>query len=197
VRNKSMSKKEATHQRMLDSIHKDFRQHGYDGTGVDGLAKNAGVTSGAFYSHFGSKAKAFQEVVAEGVQQFTNAVEYYQQEYGEHWLEEFTNFYLGEKRTCDLSESCALQSLTVEVSRHNKETRSVFEGELTNAAHTFNKGMNSMDNDSATSEAWVTIAMLIGGATLARAVNDPELAETIVHSIKSAVNKKAKCNQET
>jgi len=190
VRKKMASKKEKTHQRILQSIHKSFRQQGYDGAGVDGLATAAGVTSGAFYSHFGSKAQAFRETITEGVHQFDAAVEHYQKEYGNNWLEEFSIFYLGEKRICDLSESCALQSLTSEVARSDEETRSVFEAELLKAAKTFSAGMKST-NKTSSNEAWATIAMLIGGATLARAVKDPTLADKIANAVQSFVNERS------
>lgn len=180
------SKKEETHQRILQSIHKGFRQQGYDGAGVDGLATAAGVTSGAFYSHFGSKAQAFRETVAEGVLQFAEAVEHYQEEYGDNWLEEFSSFYLGEKRNCTLSESCALQSLTSEVARSDKKTRSVFQSELLKAEKTFSTGMKNT-NKPDPDYAWSTIAMLIGGVTLARAVKDQTLADEIAQAILNVV----------
>jgi TetR/AcrR family transcriptional repressor of nem operon len=44
---------------MIAAASRGFRSNGYAGIGVDGLAKAAGVTSGAFYSHFGSKDAAF------------------------------------------------------------------------------------------------------------------------------------------
>ena len=40
-------KKQETRQRILDAAGRGFRKGGYDGIGVDGLAKQAGVTSGA------------------------------------------------------------------------------------------------------------------------------------------------------
>lgn len=49
------------------------------------------------------------------------------------WLEKFASFYLGEKRKSDLSESCALQSLTPEVIRYDDKTRQVFKDELIKA----------------------------------------------------------------
>lgn len=183
------SKKEKTHQRILQSIQKSFRKQGYDGAGVDGLATVAGVTSGAFYSHFGSKAEAFRETVAEGVHQLDEAIEYYQNEYGDTWLEEFSAFYLGEKRNCDLSESCSLQSLASEVARSDIKTRSVFQLELQKAAETFSAGMENTNKQNL-NDAWSTLAMLIGGVTLARAVKDNTLADEIANAVLRAVNDK-------
>jgi len=51
--------KEETRRKMLEAAGRGFRSHGYSGIGVDGLAKAADVTSGAFYSHFGSSTYIF------------------------------------------------------------------------------------------------------------------------------------------
>ena len=56
-----------TRQRILEAAGRGFRKGGFGGVGVDGLAKEAGVTSGAFYVHFGSKAQAFSESVVYGM----------------------------------------------------------------------------------------------------------------------------------
>jgi AcrR family transcriptional regulator len=59
--------KEQTRQRILEAAGRSFRKGGFGGIGVDGLAKEAGLTSGAFYVHFGSKAEAFRESVQQGM----------------------------------------------------------------------------------------------------------------------------------
>ena len=47
--------KQLVRRKMVDAAGRGFRKNGYGGLGVDGLAKEAGVTSGAFYGHFKSK----------------------------------------------------------------------------------------------------------------------------------------------
>ncbi|KZN70429.1 TetR/AcrR family transcriptional regulator [Pseudoalteromonas luteoviolacea] len=177
------SKKELTYQRILESMHKTFRQNGYDGAGVNSLANGAGVTSGAFYAHFGSKPNAFRKVVTEGVNQLDTAVQSFQETHDDLWLQQFVAFYLEEKRCSDLSESCALQSLTPEVIRSDDETRAAFEKELLKVVATFNRGSTTLDEAS----TWSTLAALIGGVTLARAVNDPEIADQIVKSVQQHI----------
>lgn len=176
--------KKATRKRILEAAHTGFRRRGFDGAGVDGLASDAGVTSGAFYKHFGSKAEAFRESVALGVGQFRAAVEQFQEQYGDAWLAEFAQFYLGEKRCAELGESCGLQSLTPEVARSNTATRSTFQSELVKAARAF--------DDSNPEQAWPIIALLIGGVTLARAVEDPALADEIAKAVYTAATKPAR-----
>lgn len=177
----------ATHIKILESIHRGFRRQGFEGAGIDGLAKDAGVTSGAFYKHFNSKADAFRESVSLGVVEFRAAVEHFQKEHGDAWLDEFAKFYLGEKRCSELGDSCGLQSLTPEVARSDLTTRSFFQSELLKAAKSFSAGLPLIAEQQGTNRAWATIALLVGGVTLARAVEDPLLADEIADAVHNAV----------
>ena len=175
--------KQETRERILKAVHKGFRQQGFDGAGVDGLAKGAGVTSGAFYKHFNSKADAFRESVSLALGEFRDAVALYQQQQGDAWLDEFSAFYLGDKRRCKLGESCGLQSLTQDVARADGKTRSLFQEELKKAAALFAEGVASTGGETDSDKAWAAIATLIGGVTLARAVEDPALADQIAAAV--------------
>ncbi|MCU7918611.1 MAG: TetR/AcrR family transcriptional regulator [Candidatus Thiodiazotropha sp. (ex Epidulcina cf. delphinae)] len=186
MRYKSEHKQE-TRQRILDAVHKGFRQHGFDGAGVDGLAREAGVTSGAFYKHFNAKADAFRESIILALGEFRGAVELFQQQQGDAWLDEFTTFYLGDKRNCELGESCGLQSLSPDVARSDASTRSLFQAELEKAARVFAAGLASPEAEPSIDKAWAAIAMLIGGVTLARAVEDPALADQIAAAVRNRV----------
>ncbi|MEN8178596.1 MAG: TetR/AcrR family transcriptional regulator [Pseudomonadota bacterium] len=179
--------KEAMRKKILEAAHRGFRHQGFDGAGVDGLAAEAGVTSGAFYKHFKSKKDAFRESISLGVGEFQAAVEQFQKEYGDTWLDKFTQFYLGEKRCAELCDSCALQSLTPEVTRSDKSTRLVFQAALLKAAKSFAAGLPTPHEQHDSNRAWADIALLIGGVTLARAVDDPALADEIADAVHNAV----------
>jgi len=181
-----LEQKQQTRQRILDAAGRGFRKGGYDGIGVDGLAKQAGVTSGAFYVHFASKAAAFRESVIEGVSDVARGVQHFQTEHGKDWWGEFVRFYLA-KRKCDLSESCGLQSLTPEVARADTESRSAFTTELLKVANAIVAGPTSTDAPSTIEEAQAALAMLIGAVSLARAVDDPAVAKRIATAAERAL----------
>src|SRR5271155_4936714 len=94
---------EATRARILEACARQFRLHGFGGIGVEGLSRAAGVTTGAFYNHFGSKAAAFAKVVRSGVDRLRAGVEHFRRGYGERWLAAFADYYLGADHRRDVA----------------------------------------------------------------------------------------------
>jgi len=180
--------KEQTHERIIDAAGRCFRKSGFSGVGVDGLAKEAGVTSGAFYGHFDSKLAAFSAAISSGLEELKTAISHLQKEHGNKWWTTFARFYMGQKRTCDLSESCALQSLTPEVGRADQAIRTLYESELLKIVQSASGGTATQKPDQAmTDKTWASLAMLVGGVSLARAVSDEKLSDEIATAIENAV----------
>jgi AcrR family transcriptional regulator len=175
-----------TRQRILEAAGRSFRKSGFGGIGVDGLSKEAGVTSGAFYVHFDSKSAAFRESVAAGVADVVRGIQHFQSEFGKNWWREFVHFYL-EKRQCDLSESCGLQSLASEVARADAASREAFTAELQQIANAIVAEPLSVDGPTTLEEAHVALATLIGAVTLARAVSDPTMAKRIADAAEKGL----------
>ncbi|HSY27065.1 MAG TPA: TetR/AcrR family transcriptional regulator [Burkholderiaceae bacterium] len=180
--------KEESRLKILWGAGRGFRRAGFGGSGVDGLAKEAGVTSGAFYAHFKSKAEAFREVVFIGLEGLIHSVQTKREELGSRWREAYIDFYLGERRTCDLSESCALQSLSIEVARADDEARSIYEEQLKIIIATVADGLEGKPKHRR-EEAMTLLALLVGGVTLARAVKDPALSYEIAQAVRKTAIK--------
>ena len=60
----SKSDKAETHSRIVKVAAKRFRELGLDGIGVADVMKEAGVTVGGFYKHFGSRDELVVEALA-------------------------------------------------------------------------------------------------------------------------------------
>ncbi|WP_284321224.1 TetR/AcrR family transcriptional regulator [Dyella acidisoli] len=174
--------KKLTRQRIVDAAGRGFRRGGYGGIGVDGLAKEAGMTSGAFYVHFDSKKAAFRESMLQGMTELHDYVLHLQAEHGAAWWPEFVVFYLSTKRTCNLSESCALQSLPPEVARLDESLRGEFEKELRGVAKAIAAGPPSPIAPPNEESAYAALALLTGTVTMARAVSSKALSQKIADS---------------
>lgn len=185
----TVGKKEESRARILASAGRGFRTQGYGGLGVDGIAKSAGVTSGAFYAHFPSKAAAFREAVAAGMSDLRQGIARLQQTAGASWRTAFVDFYLGERRSCDLGESCALQSLSGEVARADGPTRADYEAELRRIIDLITDRPGGDQPATSRNEAIALLALLSGGVSMARAVADPAFGEEIAAAIRVAADR--------
>lgn len=182
----SADQKREARARIVEASGRAFRRHGYGGIGVDGLAKEAGVTSGAFYGHFKSKDEAFREIAVGGLNDLAAAIEALRTKHGAGWVEPFIDLYLGERRTCDLGQSCALQSLTPDVMRADEKTRGAYEAAFANLVEAAAKGLPSRSPEDARRRATALLALLSGGVTLARGMVSAGRSAEIGATLKTA-----------
>ena len=178
--------KQQARESIVEASGRAFRRHGYDGVGIDGLAKEAGVTSGAFYGHFKSKKLAFREIAVRGLVELRDAIANLQAECGDGWIAPFVDFYLSERRTCDLGESCALQSLTPDVMRADKATRASYGQEFARVVDQVAKGLPQFAPEVARQKAIALLALLSGGVTVARGTVSSEQSAAIADALRLA-----------
>jgi AcrR family transcriptional regulator len=171
---------------MVAAAGRGFRRLGYGGIGVDGLAKEAEVTSGAFYGYFSSKSEAFRTALVAGLEELRVGIETLRAEHGAGWIEVFVDFYLGERRVCELGSSCALQSLAPEVQRGDSEIKAVFEAEIEGVVKAVADGLPGRASKDKRARAWALLSILSGGVTMARAVADKEVSATIAAACRVA-----------
>jgi len=182
----SPTKKEQTRARILDAASQSFRSSGYAGTGVDGIAKAAGVTSGAFYAHFGSKDGAFEAALATGMDEVIESVPKFQTEFGADWVGAFADYYLGAAHRGDLARGCAMTTLSPEIVRADPKMRSTYEAKMSEIVGLIANGLEGGAEDVRRARGWAMLSTLIGGLTLSRAVANPDEANTIAASARTA-----------
>ena len=173
--------------RILTAAGRTFRAHGYAGIGVDGLARAAEVTSGAFYGHFASKSEVFKAAVIAGLQELREGIESLQRERPGDWLETFAGFYLGAKRTCDISQTCTLPSLSPEVERAGSDTRLAYEAELQSVVAAFAKGLPGGTVSTRRTKAWTILGLLAGGLAMSRAVPGKKTSDEVAKAVLNGV----------
>lgn len=169
--------------RLVAAAGRGFRKGGFGGIGVDALAKEAGLTSGAFYAHLGSKAGAFRIAVDDGLTYLLNGIQDFQMQYGEDWRDRFVDFYLGDRMATDLDEACALPTLTADVVRADDETRQSYTKGVTEIV---DRIANGPGQPLSRDQAWTFLAILTGAAGTARALQDTKLREEILFAAARA-----------
>lgn len=176
------TKKEQTRARILDAASQSFRSSGYAGTGVDGIAKTAGVTSGAFYAHFGSKDGAFEAALAAGLDEVIQSIPNFQCEFGAAWVGAFADYYLGEAHRNDLACGCAMTTLSPEVARADPDMHTAYEAKMNRIVSLIADGLSGNSEEARHTRAWAMLSTLVGGLTLSRAVANPDIANRIAEA---------------
>lgn len=190
MRHKGIDKEE-TRQKIIAAAGRGFRQHGYAGIGVDGLAKGAGVTSGAFYSHFGSKDGAFEIALDAGLDEVIEGIPRFQTEHGADWVTAFAEYYLGKPHRNDLACGCAMTTLTPEVVRSRTEVHAIYEKKMSIITDLIARGLAGGSDEGRRARAWSMLGVLIGGLNIARAMKSTKAAEEVADAIKTAAIKAA------
>jgi TetR/AcrR family transcriptional regulator, transcriptional repressor for nem operon len=180
---KSKTSVAPANERLLAAAGRGFRVGGFGGAGVDALAKEAGLTSGAFYAHFGSKAQAFRLAVADGLQSLRTGIEGFQRDHGAQWLAPFVDFYLGQRLADPLELSCALPTLTTDAARGDEPTRDAYTHGLRSVVDLIAAGLPGDDREA---RAWRLLSTLAGSAAMARAVADPTMQAQLVAAARAS-----------
>lgn len=169
---------------ILEAAGQGFREEGYGGLGINGLAKRAGMTSGAFYGHFPSKDAAFHEVVDKGLNDYADTVERFKQDYGEAWPEHFFKFYLGQAHVDDLANSCVVPGLSADVMRADANTKETYTRDVKAIADHIAGGVENNDEG----DALALMALMAGTVMMARCLSDSQLSDELLAKARHWAN---------
>jgi len=69
------SRKELSHDRILEAASRAIRRNGFDGVSVADVMKEAGLTHGGFYAHFGTREDMVAEAIEYGARQSAESLD--------------------------------------------------------------------------------------------------------------------------
>ncbi len=169
---------------ILASSEQGFREEGYSGLGINGLAKRAGMTSGAFYGHFSSKNQAFHEVIEKGMKDYIDTLIQLEEQYQEEWPQHFLDFYLSLEHTDDLGHSCVVPALSADVMRSDEDTKKMFSAQLEKSVNQVSSGLVEADK----SGSWALVSLLAGSVMIARCASSRKQSKEILESARTLAN---------
>lgn len=174
--------KAQTRERILRAAADVFRQHGYHAAGLDKVMEAAGLTAGAFYSHFPSKEALLAEVLPYTLRHRPQALwEAPPSGDDEAWLVEFIERYLSTVHRDHPERGCLLPPVISELSRTGEPSREAFEAFLRAFQQRVAGHLGSAEDDATANErALALVALCVGGLTLARALPEGELGEQVL-----------------
>jgi TetR/AcrR family transcriptional repressor of nem operon len=121
--------KDATRQHIIDVASRQFRENGVAAVGLAGIMTDAGLTNGAFYSHFKSKEELVQAVLSNVLRRREETLRAASE--ANAGLEATIRDYLSPRHRDRPSGGCPTAALVAEIARHPKPTRDAFTDKVT------------------------------------------------------------------
>ncbi|HKJ25388.1 MAG TPA: TetR/AcrR family transcriptional regulator [Myxococcota bacterium] len=181
--------KARTRRRILREARRLFRRDGYDGVSLDAVMSAAGLTRGGFYKHFGSKADLFAEATA-GEADFVRrlkAREGANRAALARGALEVVSGYLHPANRERVGRGCDLAALSVDVARSGVRARRHHTAKVRALLDELERGLP--DARTPDPRALVSVALCVGGLTVARALTDPDLAEALLGACRDAAER--------
>jgi TetR/AcrR family transcriptional regulator, transcriptional repressor for nem operon len=172
--------KDTTRQHIIDVASRQFRGHGVAAVGLAGIMSDAGLTNGAFYTHFDSKEDLVQAVLGNALdrrEQRLRAVAV-----GNAGLETMIRDYLSTRHRDHPGDGCPTAALVAEVARHPGATREAFTAKVSTFIDLITTQILAGSPAERRRNAVAIYGMMVGTLQLARAVNDKKLSGEILES---------------
>jgi AcrR family transcriptional regulator len=168
--------KDATRERIIDVASKQFRENGVAAVGIAGIMSDAGLTNGAFYTHFESKEDLVRAVLGNALSRRETRLQ------TSSGLEAMIRDYLSRSHRDSPSRGCPTAALVAEIARHSKPTRDGFTAKVSRFIALIAAQLPAGSARERRRNAVAIYGMMVGTLQLARAVNDSELSDEILES---------------
>jgi AcrR family transcriptional regulator len=169
-------RKDVSRRRITEIAAERFRRDGIAASGLAGIMGEAGLTNGAFYPHFRSKADLVRESLAAALEGQSHQM---RDALAAGGLEAVLALYLSAEHRDNPGTGCASAALLPELARQPAETRNLFAEQLAGLIGELAESFPPQTRDPQ-GVALGIYATLVGALQLARAVPSKVLSDRIL-----------------
>ncbi len=190
----SKEHKAKTRASILAAASQMFRDHGFDGVGIEQIMAKAGLTRGGFYAHFASKADLFANVLDQEPA-FTRMLRERQapetadarttKDAAQNAALDVLSTYLDPDNIAYVTSTCPMVSLARDVDRGGAAARNALTNVTVQLTSLLTAGMSETKPDQCDSRALAVLALCVGGVTVARTAADPVLAQKMLQACET------------
>lgn len=184
-------RKDASRSRIMEVAAERFRGDGIAASGLATIMSDAGLTNGAFYPHFHSKAELVRESVAAALEEQSAQISELLAAGGPEMA---IQAYLSAAHRDNPEKGCASAALLPELARQPPETRAAYTGHFLTLVRLVAAALPRTKDPEGV--ALGVFATLIGALQLARAIEGKELSDRILAAGKEAARLLIRPHQE-
>ncbi len=171
--------KQKSRDRILKSAMALFKTRGFEDVSIDEIMGDAGLTRGAFYAHFKSKADLIAQCFLSAA---TGPIRAEGEGFGA-----FADTYVSALHRDNPSGGCVISALTADVTREGPEARAAYTEFLRYFTGVVDSYLGN-DPHAQSDDALAIVAQMVGTVQIARAVNDPMLSTRLLKAGRQAVD---------
>ena len=172
-------------EQVIAAAAKLLLERGIEGVGVDALAKAAGKSHGAVYSHFGSKEDLAAAAIRESLTEFR-----------ERWIADaggegapdlfnrLVRSYVSRAHRDNPGVGCALAALGPDAIRHGQVVHQAFSDSTLTMIDAVTRARASETEEVRRDEAIIAVATMLGAVVLSRVVEDKMLSDRILAVVR-------------
>jgi TetR/AcrR family transcriptional regulator, transcriptional repressor for nem operon len=173
------------HRKIVQDASRRVRAEGLTGAAVSAVMRDAGLTHGGFYKHFGSKDDLLLESLREAFREIEQTLARASEQAlpGEVWRA-IVKTYLSPELCEHPERGCPLAALAPELARADKRMKPQIVAELVNyksQMQPFMPGRRTVDKERA---FFAIFSTMIGAIALARILPDPAARERVLASAR-------------
>lgn len=176
----TQSRKEVTHDRIVEVAARAIRRSGYAGTGVADIMREAGLTHGGFYAHFASRESLLAEAADRaGAEAVRVSADIAAAAAPGQSLQALLRAYLSKEHLEGIENGCPVAALGSEMHRQAPEVRHVATRHIREMIDVVARQLPGWGTPGAHEQAMFMVCSMIGTMVMARAVDDPRLSKAL------------------
>ncbi|SFI47559.1 transcriptional regulator, TetR family [Collimonas sp. OK307] len=176
----TQSRKEVTHDRIVEVAARAIRRSGYAGTGVADIMKEAGLTHGGFYAHFDSRETLLAEAAdSAGAEAVSLSADIAAAAAPGQSLQAVMQAYLSQQHLEDVEHGCPVAALGSEMHRQAPEVRHAATRHIKAMIDMVARQLPDWGTPGAHEQAMFMVTSMVGTMVMARAVDDPRLSAAL------------------
>lgn len=181
------NRKALTHERILDTASRAIRRAGFQGVGVAGIMKEAGLTHGGFYAHFASRDALLAEALVHAGQQSAERIakgNAAREASGASPFRAMVEGYLSDRHLSGTENGCAVAALASEMPRQSPEVRAAAAQRVRSLMAMVER---ALPEGAAPGTAAAIASQMVGALQLARALGDNAEGQALLADNRNAL----------
>jgi len=181
------TRREATHDRIVEVAARTLRRNGYAGVGVADVMKQAGLTHGGFYAHFESRDALLAEAIARAGRDSSAAIGQRidaSRARGESALRALVDSYLSDAHLSGTESGCVVAALSSEMPR---QSPALLAPAVERVRKLIALVQRALPEGGSKEQAMVVASTMVGSLQLARTLGANAQGKAVLAAARSAL----------